>query len=363
MNITVPGRQLLARTAGVSLAALTALAVWAPAAQAAPGVTIPMDPAEVELSLRPHENIGRTTLDNPPPADPAVTRMHHEWGATSRLVLPTEISAAAMVVSLELSLTDGAAPTRTYASDSAVPADQLTVNDLGGGVYEVVMPAFDVSNGTYGRLVFAGLASTAGAGFTYVDPLAYQLLFTGSGSIIQYHTPELIGVVDNLCAASAGGRCSVAAGSTFSLTVSPSSRLRTLSLGGMDSSSYSLQALDANGAPTGAPVAAPDFLVDGVSGDLARVILGAGVRPGAYRLTVVDLGQVDGGLFPQYRAAIVRIDLQVGNAGLRSNTGWGENEQTAPAGTSPLVPIGAGMILVAGVGTALLLRRRTAGLD
>lgn len=359
MNIRIPGRGVRVRAAAVSFAALAVLGLEAQAAQAAPGVVIPMDPAEVELSLRPHETIGRTTLENPPPADSTVTRMHHQWGATSRLVLPTEISAAAMVVSLELSPSDGAPPTRTYASDSAVPADQLTVNDLGGGVYEVVMPAFDPTNGAYGRLVFANLSSVAGAGFTYVDPLAYQLLFSGSGTIIQYHTPELIAVVDDLCAASAGGRCAVSAGRSFSLTVSPSSRLRTLSLGGMDSSSYSLQALDANGAPTGAPVAGADFQVEGLSGDLARVSLGAGLRPGAYRLTVVDLGQVDGGLFPQYRAAVVRVDLQVGNSGLRSNTGWGEDEATAPAGTSPLVPIGAGMILVAGVGASLLLRRRT----
>jgi hypothetical protein len=363
VNVRVSGRVALARTAAVWLTALAVLGIWAPAAQAAPTATIPLDPAQVELGLHPHENLGRTTLENPPPSGGTVTRMHHQWSASSRLVLPTEISGSAMVVSLELSLAEGAPPTRTYSSASSVPADLLVVNDLGGGVYEVVMPAYDPSNGPYGRLVFADLTSAAGPEFPYVGPLAYQLVFVGSGGIIQYHTPELIAVVDNVCATSSAARCSVAAGRTFRLTISPSSRLRTLSLGGLDSSSFSLQALDANGAPTGVPVVGAAFTVENPTGDLAKVTLGTGLRPGAYRLTVVDLGQVDGGLFPQYRAAVVGINLQVNNPGLRSNTGWGENEETAPARISPLVPIGAGMVLVAGIGAAVVLRRRTTPQD
>jgi MYXO-CTERM domain-containing protein len=48
------------------------------------------------------------------------------------------------------------------------------------------------------------------------------------------------------------------------------------------------------------------------------------------------------------------------NAGLRSNTGWVEDGADAPGGSSSLIPIGAGMVLVAGVGAVAVLRRRTA---
>ncbi|WP_324276669.1 hypothetical protein [Blastococcus brunescens] len=67
-------------------------------------------------------------------------------------------------------------------------------------------------------------------------------------------------------------------------------------------------------------------------------------------------------MWPSYRAAIIGMDLQVGNAGLRSDTGWDESREQSAAGVSPLVGIGGGMLLVAGLGTALVLRprRRTA---
>ncbi|WP_324276668.1 hypothetical protein [Blastococcus brunescens] len=188
-------------------------------------------------------------------------------------MLPPEISGSGLVVSLGLAPATGAAPTRTYSSASAVPADQLVVNDLGSGTYEIEMPAHDAANDAWGRLGFTGLASTAGAGFTYVEPLAYQLHFNGSGGIIQYHTPELIAVVPNLCASAPAARCAVPSGRPFSLTVPHTSRLRTLSLAGLDSSSYAVQALDADGAPTGTPVLFADagLTIEIISADHAKV--------------------------------------------------------------------------------------------
>lgn len=358
----------LRRVGAIALASAAVVAIWAPSASAAPAATIALDPAQVELSLRPHENVGRIDLVSPSSTAPGtVTVMDHVWGGTSELVLPPEMSGSGLVVSLELSPASGAPPTRTYASNSSVPADQLTLTDLGGGRYEVDMPAYDAANGEWGRLVFAGLTTTAGAGFTYVDPLAYQLHFVGSGGIRQHHTPELIAVVPNLCAGSAGARCAVPSGKPFSLTVSPTSRLRTLSLGGLDTSTYAVQALDANGAPTGAPVTPANAAleVEVTSADHVKITLGTSLRAGAYRLTVVDGAEVHGGLFPSYRAAIVRMDLRVGNLGLRSNTGWTEPVEESSTGTSPLVGIGAGMVLTAGVGGALVLRprRKTAASD
>jgi hypothetical protein len=48
------------------------------------------------------------------------------------------------------------------------------------------------------------------------------------------------------------------------------------------------------------------------------------------------------------------------NAGLHSNTGWGE-EPSGGSGVSPLVLTGVAMLVVAGVATAAALRPRRRG--
>jgi hypothetical protein len=49
------------------------------------------------------------------------------------------------------------------------------------------------------------------------------------------------------------------------------------------------------------------------------------------------------------------------NAGLRSNTGWGEEQVShTGGGVSPMVGVGGGMVLIAGGGAGLVLRRRPA---
>ena len=355
-----------ARTAAVAVAALSLIGLWAPAATAAPAVTIPLDPPATEVSLRPRENVGMLPIQSPPPQGaPTVSVVDHWWGGQADISLPRVIDTSRMVVRLELSPTLGGSVTRTYASDAALPADQLVVTDAGRTRFVVDMPAFDPSNDAFGTLVLAGLDDTAGV--TFVDPVKYYFRFVGSGSQIHYLAPELVAVSQVPCAV--GTRCpatSVKARSPFTLTVPHTSKLRGLALGDLARMSLAFQAIDANGQPTGAAPIVMSSYSPGVAvtnSDIAQVTLPAGTPSGAYRLTIVDGSafSVLGGHVNRIGITTVELQVEPANGGLRSDTAWGETEEE-PTGSAPLVGIGAGMIVVAGVGAAAVLRprRRTA---
>ncbi|RBY94684.1 hypothetical protein DQ244_05245 [Blastococcus sp. TBT05-19] len=364
-------RRGLVRAGALTASAFAAVTLWAPAAAAAPVSTLPLEPPTAEVHLRPQETIGKLPVAAPPSTAPdTVTPMHHQWGATSRLLLPTDVDASAMVVELELSPSMGAVPTRTYSTRPATPpADQLVVNDLGAGPftgvtqYEVVMPAYDAANPTNGRLVFAGLDTTAGAGVTMIDPLAYHLQFAGSGGIIQYHVPQVVVSAQERCPVGSATRCTppvpVTAGSALTLTVPATSRLAALGFGTFGVTTFSLEGLDGSGAHNGELA---QFGATSVAADRSAVTLTipAETPAGTYRLTVANgLDTTIYGTDTLSRVAFDRVELQVSaaaNRGLKSNTGWGES--TEDGGTSGLVPLGAGMVLLAGLTTVVVLRRR-----
>ncbi len=359
-------RRGLHRVSAVVIAVLAAVALVAPSAGAAAAVTIPLDPPEVELSLRA-QTVGHLPVASPPASGgETISPHHHQWGGTSRLLLPHLFDGSAMTVSLELAPSPTGVPTRTYSSTSAVPADQLAVTNLGPGPFtgvtqwEVTMPAYDAANPTFGRLVFSGLTTTAGAGFTVVDPFRHHYEFVSSGGMLQYIAPQVVARAQVPCALSSASRCAataVAAGSDLGLTVPASSRL-TIGLGNLTGAALALQALDANGAPTAAaPIPLPGARVT-AGGSGLNVTVPRDVRAGAYRLTVVHGADVViYGTDTMNRIVVTTIELNVTNAGLRSNTGWAEGGDSTAAG-SPLVALGAGMVLLAGAGAALVLRPR-----
>ncbi|HVD27409.1 MAG TPA: hypothetical protein VNC79_02775, partial [Mycobacteriales bacterium] len=59
--------------------------------------------------------------------------------------------------------------------------------------------------------------------------------------------------------------------------------------------------------------------------------------------------------------AFVAVPIEIvaaDNAGLRSNTGWGETDEPSGSSSVPLVALGSGMMLVAGITGAVVVRRR-----
>jgi hypothetical protein len=360
MNIrTVSSRGAWVRTAAVGLASLAVLGLWAPTAHAAPATPVPLDPSAVHLTVYP-------TYGDPATADSRLggvpSRIAFDmvaYGGTLTFTLPAAVAAGpAFRVDLGLSVSDSAAPTRTYSTTSSVPADVLVVNDLGSKRYEVELPADDGVNGDYGFFLIYGLVpapGVTGATLTTVSGVSFtgasvfsKLAFTAAPAVVNL---PLGAVAENYSCLSDHTACpvtSVKAGASIDVTLPSSSRLIPLGLTDLRRSTVTLW-----------PTAGGELIE--LSGTIAAdggsvaIDLPRGLTAQKYLLGVEAVGATGNLLV----VAPVVLDLAAYNSGLRSNTGWGETEATAPADTSPLVPLGAGMILVAGVGTAVVLRRRT----
>lgn len=351
----------LVRAGVAGLAVLAASGVWVPAAGAAPATTITLDPPEVEVHLRPDESVGEVPATSPPQgaarADPFFSMA---WGATVNFHLPLQFDGTAMEVSLDLMPTLGGTPTRTLSTTSASP-DDLVVTDNGGGDYSFATPTDDGTNGPFGRLRFSGLTLDASipSGVSLINPtVTYDLQFIAGGPFVDL-SPQVLGAATVPCAISSGVRCpavTVTAGTSIALNVTSGSLLRSLGMGDLAQSqtAAALEALDAAGHPTGAPV---PLTVSAATGDAANLTVPADTAPGSYRLSVVE---GDGA-----ELSVTRIEVTVvaaaraANTGLRSDTGV-EGDGAAPAGGgATLVPLGAAMVLGASVGSVAVLRRRT----
>jgi hypothetical protein len=372
---TTSRRRTVARLGVLGLVALTSLGQAAPAASAAPAapepaLTLPLDPAAVELSLLARENLGDFPFRSPVTAGTGVSLVEMNYGGSARLRLPAQVDGSAMVATLELAPAADALPTRTYSTDAAAPADQIVMTDLGDGWYDVVMPADDGTNGPFARLVFTGISPSAAAGpdVTFVDPLTYRYRFMGSmPGFLQYAVPQLVATAQVPCHGSSDSCLagSVAAGSAVSLPVPPASRLRALGLGDPQApfSAVSVYGLDANGNPSEQRALTEDSL----DADGRVVTIPQDTPAGRYRIFVsMGVPMPISGVQSEYptELSVTSLDIQVTpalNAGLRSNTGW--VEPVTDTGVSPLVFLGAGMVVVAGLTTAVVLRprRRAAG--
>jgi hypothetical protein len=221
------------------------------------------------------------------------------------------------------------------------------------------MPADDTVNGPFGALRFDGLKAADG---TVLPEFVVPVRFVGDDpGFLQYSTPQVVVTATSPCAISSGSPCqpyTVRAGGALTLTVPTGSRLDALGLGGLGAHplalAVSLQPVDAAGTATGAPIA----LATSGSGTVT-VSVPASTAAGLYRLTVVngDSGDTYGPL----KIAETRIQLQVTarNRGLASHTDWNDHAEESGGGMSPLVPVGAGLVLAAGATAAVVLRRRT----
>jgi hypothetical protein len=135
-----------------------------------------------------------------------------------------------------------------------------------------------------------------------------------------------------------------------------------------------LTPLDSAGSATaGDPIVITDKpgLVTVTDAYNATVMLPASTRGGFYGLTLVQATGTAGSIsvtFGELKVTGIPAPPapapapRIVNAGLHSNTGWGEGPSTGSGpGASPLVVTGAGLLLAAGLVTVAALRPRRRG--
>lgn len=349
----------LVRAGVAGLAVLAASGVSLPAASAAPATTIALNPASVELILHSTKNLGLLPVASPVPDDPFMT-VPVGYGGSVTFTIPPQLSSPTPIPYVQLGLAPaaGSSVTRLYTSTATVPADRLTVTDLGSGKFQVDIPADDGTNGPSGHLAVTPLTSTVGAGAQFVDPAQFWLDLSGGGPASVDLPAQLVVNAGSPC-----GPCqadaSVRAGSPFDVTLPVASLISASGIPDLSSSAFSFRTADQNWLAVGTATS----LTGTLSSDARTVTLTLppGTAGGRYELDVV-LGDATAAVIAM---APVLLDVTAANPDVRSNTGLRsdtgvEGSDAAPAGgASALVPLGAAMVLVAGVGSVAVLRRRT----
>lgn len=346
-------RPLLARTGVVGLAVLASSALGLPAASAAPVSTVTLAPADINLSLVPDQVTGFQPLASGIYGG-GFERVPVAYGGSVTFQLPPQLTSVppALAVSLELALADGGAPTRTYRSDSAVPADQLALTDLGSGQYRVDLPADDGANGPVADLSLSPLVPTVGPGTSLLDPAPWSLEFSAGAPTAVTLTSQLFATSFLGCTAPSPEwegcptAATVAPGRTIEVSLPTTSTLVALGFPDLGRSAFSVTPYDSR-------------LSDGMWLELAAVVsadartatvtVPADLLPGRYHLNS-GVGDSTGRLFSVTWANVDVVAPAV-NPGLRSETGG--DSQGAPVAVLALT----GAAAVAG-GVAVRSRQR-----
>ena len=375
---TPSGRRGTARAGVVGLAVLTSAVLGAGPAGAAGSVTVPLDPADVTIYLDGVENHSASPID---PEDFAFTPLPAAWGGQVVLQLPDRLDGSAMDVHLDLSPDAESEPTRTYSTTTPGP-DGLVVSPLGSGRYGVTLPTDDGDDGPVVWLHAEGITSLDG--HDVVPSPDYQLEFSSDAPPVVELEPQPVAFAEQLCPVMAATRCptsTVTAGTSFALTVPPTSVLRGLDTGTLETAEVSL--LDVSGYGLSSwehLVLSGDPALFSASGPWdATVTLPGGLRAGDHQLSVQLGDATSGGAI-----AIVDVELHVLpaqappaatpptggpteipapqpvvlNAGLRSNTGVATGGVEAGSGGSATAAAGAGLLVLSGVGGVAVVRAR-----
>jgi hypothetical protein len=375
---TPSGRRGTARAGVVGLAVLTSAVLGAGPAGAAGSVTIPLDPADVTIYLDGVENHSASPID---PEDFAFTPLPAAWGGQVVLQLPDRLDGSAMDVHLDLSPDAESESTRTYSTTTPGP-DGLVVSPLGSGRYGVTLPTDDGDDGPIGWLHAEGITSLDG--HDVVPSPDYQLELSSDAPPVVELEPQPVAFAEQLCPVMAATRCptsTVTAGTSFALTVPPTSVLRGLDTGTLETAEVSLLDVSGYGLSSWEPlVLSDDPALFSASGPWdATVTLPGGLRAGDHQLSVQLGDATSGGAI-----AIVDVELHVLpaqappaatpptggpteipapqpvvlNAGLRSNTGVTTAGVEAGSGGSAPAAAGAGLLVLSGVGGVAVVRAR-----
>jgi hypothetical protein len=335
------------------------LGLWAPAAQAAPAVSVPLDPDRVTLNAWPLN--GATAAPTAVPVTYPLGSVAVQYSGSVTVTVPSQFTPGTPVAVLNFYPAGGGGIGRAYASDSAVPADQLVLTDVGSNQYRVDLPADDGTHvsAQMAELRLYGFSSPVPGdpGLNAVNALTHHLDFSGGGPA-SVPLASWVWVDTSLCADLQGAFCAITpvpqGTTTVEVSLPASTSLASAGLSDLRNVTFVQVAARENGDLFWGTSRVLSATVS-ADGRTATLTIPAGDFPDLFAIHVVAR---------QGSTLVVSASLlfreQVANKGLRSNTGWGEHEGQASSGTSPLVPIGATMIVVAGASTALVLRRRTA---
>jgi hypothetical protein len=345
---SVPGRVLRAGVVGLTLLTLSGLGLSPAAAAPAP---ISLDDAEMYFGFEGSENFGGPRpVVSQSPARP-FQAVPVAWGGSVTVVLPAQIDASSAIVSLGLRGDDDPAATLSYTSDSADPLALLMVTPLGGNQFRVDLPADDGVNGPNAELSFIHLTGAGGVAIPEGNRSGYGLRFEAAAPAAVTLAPQLIvhGAVPDFSRGTTVA--AVSPGRAFQVTLPAGSRLSQLGVADLRTSDWAMTLLDDDGGSVIGPRVRLSLALS-PDGRTATLTVPRGTAPGTYDFS----GAVGDGTDAVWAGFSAMVEVRAGNFGLRSNTDW--NERTDEAGLLPLVALGAGMIVVAGGATVLVLRRR-----
>ena len=357
---------LTRRAAATGLAALLLTGLTATGALAAPSATVVLDPTSARVWTQKSWTNG------------VVEPTSVGYGGTLTVRMP-----AGAHLTLGTPLVATLSETTNYAVAFSTEDGDLTVTDLGGGVYEVDIPdttAFGTSAPLTAELVMGPGATDITGAATYDDRVRIPLDLSAGGPVTADADLDLV-LFDIVAGPS------VTAGSTVDLTVPAGSVLDQLGLTSLVGADIHLYRVpedwdeeDPNGSgDPGGEVALPAHQLS-ADGRTATVTIPAGTPATTYslwidaaagdvraHLHVTFLTVVEPAAAPVTAAPVAPAPVAaapVRNAGLRSATGW-EDHVTTPAdqgGTPWLALGGAAALLTAGAVTTATLRsprRRT----
>jgi hypothetical protein len=321
-------------------------------ATAAPAVTVTLDSPYWTLYQRALESRGPVDVSRPWDADGAQSPVAVGYGGSVTWDLPDLIDGAPTEAQLNLYPTqDAAESTRAYSSASAVPADQLTMTDLGSGQYRIDLPADDGVNGPIGLLFLKGAESSAGMVAGYGagggrDTFGYWLDFSTGG-------PAAVTLAPQLVIQSQEENVSVRGGDQVDVILPAGSPLTGRGFTNLAAATVTLLAADGDGLPTDNPGIG---LTPAVSSDgrTASLTVPTGTPAGQYLLAVV----MGAGTDPVVSRTTIPVQVVAAvNPGLRSDTGVADG---TPASSSVPIGIGGGLLLAGGAAVAASRLRQQA---
>jgi hypothetical protein len=288
-----------------------------------------------------------------------------ELGGTLTLRLPPVVQPGDLLADLVVfDDADPEAEPRVFSTDPGDPADQLTVDDLGGNELAVRLPA---DTGTYGPealLVVDGLTGTDPQA-SMVAPLLYYLQFTGSGTGTATVEPSAGVIADVSCPVESEEPCPgtpVTAGGSFDLTVPPTSLLRSFGFGRLDTAGVELYAEDEDSVENYS--SEDEGLLTRHDASRATVNVPEDISTGTFYGFTWEGDPLDAGGFA---VTTFTVDVQpvaepvaepvAVNAGLHSDTGWVEDVREASAGSTKAAA-GITMLVVAGLITVVAVAPR-----
>jgi hypothetical protein len=347
------------RTGVVGLAVLAFAGLGLTAANAAPVTTIQLDDPEIEMTLWNTANRGVLPLASPYPMQQTVTDAQLAWGGGLTFQLPQHVHAGSgLTARLDLFPDASTNPTRTYSTSAAVPADQLTLADLGGGSYRVDMPADDGINGPLGSFVLDGLTIDGATAATFTPSFAMNMTLSAAGPSSLDVPMQLLGWSGVPCVSGCPVP-SVPAGGRLDVTLPQSSALITVGLPDLSHSAVAMQQVDSLGRVLDRTASGwtPPItqLAASLSADARTVSVSvpAGTAAGSYGITVTATDGTD--TFITFNSVHINVVAAEVNPGLRSETGGDDDTSSLPLLALTGV---AGAAAVGGV--ALQSRRRAA---